>query len=156
MTGPTPDLAITRAATIVLEKLHADIIAGLDGLSPAALNWRPLPEANSIAGLLSHMVEAATYLLAVGRGVSIQRDRDAQFGRTASNGEEFLLGVSAAWPRLVDAALTFSASDLGAARDFRGRPVNGAWCLLHACDHMLEHWGQIQLTRDLYRASTDA
>lgn len=144
--------AVKQASVEVLEKLHADIQEGLEGVPAAALNWRPLPEANSIVGLLSHMVEASTYLLALGRGVPVQRDRDAQFAKSATDGAAFLGEVSAAWPGLVDAARAYSGADLAAARVIRGRTVNGAWCLAHACAHMTEHWGQIQLTRDLFRA----
>lgn len=144
--------AVKQAVVAALEKLHADIQEGLEGLAPEALNWRPLPETNSIAGLLSHMVEASTFLLALGRGIPVQRDRDAQFAKSATGGAAFLAEVSAAWPGLVDAVRSYSGADLTAAREMRGRAVNGAWCLLHACEHLTEHWGQIQLTRDLYLA----
>lgn len=148
--------AVKQAGVTVLEKLHADIQEGLEGLAPEALNWRPLPETNSIAGLLSHMVEASTYLLALGRGVPVQRDRDAQFAKHASDGAAFLGEVSAAWPGLIDAVRSYTGADLAAPREMRGRAVNGAWCLVHACEHLTEHWGQIQLTRDLYQARAAA
>lgn len=152
MAGHDIGEAVKEAGVEALEKLHADIQQGLEGLTPEALNWRPLPESNSIAGLLSHMLEASTYLLALGRGAPAQRDRDAQFAKTATDGAAFLNGLSAAWPRLIDAVRAYSGADLTAAREVRGRAVTGAWCLVHTCEHLTEHWGQIQLTRDLYRA----
>lgn len=156
MTELTIERAVTGAAVGTLEKLRTDIAEGLAGLDADALNWRPVSGGNSIAGLLSHMLEASTFLLSLGRGMAGPRDRDAQFEKVAADGASFLREVEAAWPAIAAAAQSYTGADLAAARDFRGRPVNGAWCLLHACDHMMEHWGQIQLTRDLYNARGEA
>lgn len=140
------------AASVILEKLRADLHAGLAGLDPDALNWRPLPEANSIAGLVAHLLEASRFLLELGRGQTIPRDREAQFGQVAPDVATLLTRVDAGWEPLLAAARAYSAGDLSATRQFRDRQVTGAWCLVHACAHATEHWGQIQLTRDLYAA----
>lgn len=140
------------AASVILEKLRADLHAGLTGLDSDALNWRPLPEANSIAGLVAHLLEASRFLLELGRGQTIPRDREAQFGQAAPDVGTLLARVDAGWEPLLAAVRAYSAGDLAATRQFRDRQVTGAWCLVHACEHATEHWGQIQLTRDLYAA----
>lgn len=140
------------AARVILEKLRDDLHAGLAGLDADALNWRPLPEANTIAGLVAHLLEASRFLLELGRGQTIPRDREAQFGQVVPDAAALLARVDAGWKSLLAAVRAYSASDLAATRPFRDRQVTGAWCLLHACEHATEHWGQIQLTRDLYAA----
>ena len=143
---------VVEAATTILETLRGDIRQGLEGQSGEALNWRPTPDGNAIAGLLAHMLESSTFLLQLGLGNTVPRDREAQFAATAPDAQALLARLDEAWPRLLEAARAYTPETLAAPREFRGNRVTGAWCLLHACAHLLEHWGQIQLTRDLYAA----
>ncbi len=143
---------VVDAATTILEKLRGDIRQGLEGQGPEALNWRPTPDGNSIAGLLAHMLESANFLLQLGLGNTIPRDREAQFAASAPDAQTLLSRLDEGWPRLLDAARAYTPEALAASREFRGNPVTGAWCLLQTCAHLTEHWGQIQLTRDLYAA----
>ncbi|MGN6566062.1 MAG: DinB family protein [Thermomicrobiales bacterium] len=133
-----------------LEQLRQDIHAGLAGQSAAALNWRPYPGGNTIAGLLAHMIESSTFLLATGRGETIERHRDEQFAATSPDAATLLAQVDAAWAALQARVQTYTPADFAAQYSMRGTPRTGAWFLLHIGEHMLEHWGQIQLTRDLY------
>ena len=141
-----------EAATAILEKLRSDLREGLAGQSAAALNWKPASGANSIAGLLAHMMESGNFLVQSGLGRTIPRDREAQFAATAPDADALLARVDEVWPRLLNAARAYTPETLAATRELRGNPVTGAWCLLHTCEHLMEHWGQIQLTRDLYAA----
>ena len=141
---------VVDAATTILQKLRSDIRQGLEGQGAEALNWKPTPNGNSIAGVLAHMLESSNFLLQLGLGNTVPRDRDAQFGATASDAQALLSRVDESWPRLLDAARSYTPETLAASRELRGNPVTGAWCLLHTCEHLMEHWGQIQLTRDLY------
>ena len=143
---------VVEAATTILGKLRGDIRQGLEGQVAEALNWKPTPDGNSIAGLLAHMLESSTFLLQLGLGNTIPRDREAQFAATAPDAGALLALVDEGWPRLLDAARAYTPETLAATRELRGNPVTGAWCLLHTCEHLMEHWGQIQLTRDLYAA----
>ena len=141
---------VVDAATTILEKLRSDIRQGLEGQAAEALNWRPTPDGNSIAGLLAHMLESSTFLLQLGLGNTVPRDREAQFAATAPDAQALLARLDEAWPRLLEAARAYTPETLAASRELRGNPVTGAWCLVHTCEHLMEHWGQIQLTRDLY------
>ena len=143
---------VVDAATTILEKLRDDLRAGLQGQGAEALNWRPTPDGNSIAALLAHMLESSNFLLQLGLGNAIPRDREAQFAATAPDAAALLARVDEGWPRLLDAARRYTAEELAAPRELRGNPVTGAWCLMHTCEHLMEHWGQIHLTRDLYAA----
>ena len=143
---------VIDAATTILEQLRSDIRQGLEGQGAEALNWRPTPDGNSIAALLAHMLESANFLLQLGLGHTIPRDREAQFAATAPDARALLSRLDEAWPRLLEAARTYTPETLAASHEFRGNAVTGAWCLLHTCEHLMEHWGQIQLTRDLYAA----
>lgn len=145
------DPTAATAATI-LEQLREDLRAGLAGQSAEALNWRPTPDGNSIAGLVAHLSEASNFLLHAGKGETVPRDREAQFAATTPDADTLLARIDAAWEPLLQLARSYTAADLAATRDIRGRQRSGAWCLLHACEHAAEHWGQIQLTRDLYAA----
>jgi uncharacterized damage-inducible protein DinB len=141
---------IVETVAGALEQLRQDIHAGLAGQSTAALNWRPYPGGNTIAGLLAHMIESSTFLLATGRGETIERHRDEQFAATSPDAATLLAQVDAAWASLQARARTYTPADFAVQHPMRGTPRTGAWFLLHTCEHLLEHWGQIQLTRDLY------
>lgn len=141
-----------EAATMMLEKLRRDLHDGLAGQSGEALDWRPAPGANSIAGLVAHMLESGNFLLQAGRGRTIPREREAQFAAGAPDAATLLARLDAGWAPIVAGARAYTAADLAAHQPFRGEERVGAWFLLHTCGHLLEHWGQIQLTRDLYAA----
>ena len=51
----------------------------ITGLDMEALNWRPHPEANSIAVLVTHTLESERQMLAAVRGVAVARDRPSEF-----------------------------------------------------------------------------
>ena len=140
-----------EAATAILEKLRSDLREGLAGQSAAALNWKPASGANSIAGLLAHMMESGNFLVQSGLGRTIPRDREAQFAATAPDAETLLQRVDQGFEPILRGAREYTPEALAARRDFRGTEVPSAWFLLHTCDHLLEHWGQIQLTRDMYQ-----
>lgn len=139
-------------AATILEQLREDLRAGLTGQSAEALNWRPTPDGNTIAGLVAHLIEASAFLLHAGKGESVPRDREAPFAATTPDAATLLAQIDAAWEPLPRLARSYTAADLAATREVRGRQRAGAWYLLHTCEHAAEHWGQIQLTRDLYAA----
>jgi uncharacterized damage-inducible protein DinB len=141
---------MVETVTGALEQLRQDIQTGLDGQSAAALNWLPYPGGNTIAGLLAHMIESSTFLLATGRGETIERHRDEQFAATSPDAATLLAQVDAAWTALLASVRAYTPADFTAQHTMRGTPRSGAWFLLRACEHLAEHWGQIQLTRDLY------
>lgn len=137
----------------LLQNCHNDIHKALDGLTPAALDWSPGQDMNSISVLIIHLTGAERYWIGdVAAGEPSDRDREAEF--KVKN-----LGTDALKKRL-DATLNhantalekLTLSDLEASRvsPRDGREFTVGWALLHALEHSTLHLGQIQLTRQLW------
>jgi uncharacterized damage-inducible protein DinB len=136
-----------------LERCHNDILKALEGLSPAALDWVPGPQMNSISVLLFHLTGAERFWIG---DIALQdpsnRDREAEF-------KVVNVGTDALNKRLTDnveyartALDKFSLQDLEIVRTVPrdGNEYSVAWALLHALEHSAIHLGQIQLTRQLW------
>ena len=142
----------------ILQTCHADILKALDGLPPAALDWIPGPDMNSISVLVFHLTGAERYWIGdVAAQDPTERDRDAEF-------KVHEVEVDVLKKRLTDnteyariALEKFTIQDLEAtrvsARD--GREFTMAWALNHALEHSTLHLGQIQLTRQLWEQLKD-
>lgn len=138
----------------ILSEHHQEMRAIVDGLDADGINWKPGPETNSIAVLLTHSLGAEHSLLTTALGQPIDRDRDAEFRVQPNDAAELtaLVGrMDQTSPGLVD---QLTAEDLVAERgrpnDRLGRVEPGVWWLLHAVEHNREHIGQAMLTRQLY------
>ena len=143
---------LIEAATSVFVKLRADIHEGLADQPAGLFTWRPFPASNTISGLTAHLYDAANFLLHTGLGQTITRDREAQFAAAMPDATALLAHVDRSTDNLLDLLQRYTAADLARRQDFRGNDLVGAWFVLHACEHALEHWGQIQLLRDLRQA----
>jgi uncharacterized damage-inducible protein DinB len=142
----------------LLQDCHNDVLEALQGLPPAALDWTPGPEMNSISVLVFHLTGAERYWIGdVAAQDPTERDRDAEF-RVRD------VEVDVLKKRLADnldyarnTLNSFTIQDLEttrvSARD--GREFTVAWALLHALDHANVHLGQIQITRQLWEQSKD-
>lgn len=140
----------------ILQTCHTDILKALDGLPPAALDYTPGSNMNSIGVMVFHLTGAERYWIGdVAAQDPTERDRDAEF-------RVHNVGVDILKKRLTDnteyartALEKFTIQDLEAtrvsARD--GREFTVAWALLHALEHDTLHLGQIQLTRQLWEQS---
>jgi uncharacterized damage-inducible protein DinB len=140
----------------ILEACHTDIIKALDGLPPAALDWIPGPEMNSISVLVFHLTGAEKYWIGdVALQESSNRDRDAEF-------KVHDLGVDVVKKRLDDylayARKALEKLTLQDLEETRISPRDGnkftvAWALLHAFEHANLHLGHIQMNRQLWEQS---
>jgi uncharacterized damage-inducible protein DinB len=136
-----------------LQGLHDNILQAIEGLPPAALDWIPGPDMNSIAVLVVHTVGAERYWVGdvVARDPS-GRDRTAEFraqGLDAATLKK-CLNETLAHTRGVLEGLTLR--DLEAIRisPRDGREYTVAWALAHALEHTAMHVGHIQITRQLW------
>ena len=141
-----------------LERLHGEAAAVLDGLPPAALNWRPLlaggdESTNSLAMTVAHMAGSERFWVGEVAGERpAHRDRDAEFRVTAAGAEDL--------KALLDQALTVTRETLSAMPpasleetvSVRDRSVTRRWAVLHALEHLAIHLGHLQLTRQLWQA----
>ena len=148
-----------NASLAVLDELLAGMQSILGELDDEAVNWVPLPnDANSISAMVVHTLGSLDTWLSRGFGVELPRNREAEFGAKLGARE---LGerVAQARERLKVQFARLAELDLATPRSFTRSfgPLpaepNVAWCVEHAIIHAGEHWGQIQLTRQLYDAS---
>ena len=151
----TPHLEAVMAA---LDEQFDATVALLEPLDSDCLNWRPpAPETNSIAAMVTHTCGAIDSWLARALVETIERNRDAEFEVRADAAG--LVGrverCRADSRRRLEALSQIDPATMRAVRRLsRGedQQVTVAWCVEHAIVHAGEHWGQIQLTRQLYDA----
>jgi uncharacterized damage-inducible protein DinB len=125
----------------------------VDGLDPDSLDWLPVDGANSIAVIVTHAMGAERFLIAqlVG-GTDIHRDREAEFKTRQVNAAHLRAAIDQA-TRDAEAVLSrITEDELGRQRPYHdeARPVR--WFILHAVEHVAEHLGQAELTRQLLDA----
>ena len=132
-----------------------ELVACLEGLDGASLNWSPLDDANSLYVLATHTMGNVRHnFLNVLCGLPITRDRDAEFVATGGSAAE----IEARWNEL-KARIEEAIEDLPAAELDRDRRhphrgvITGREVLAVVAGHAAEHYGQAQLTRDLVRAT---
>ena len=142
----------------LLQDCHNSILEALEGPPPAALDWTPGPDMNSISVLVFHLTGAERYWIGdVAAQDPAERDRDAEF-RVHDVEMDILkkrVGDNLEYAR--NMLNKFTIQDLQttrvSARD--GRKFTVAWALLHALEHATLHLGQIQITRQLWEQSKD-
>jgi len=132
------------------------LLATLDGLRTAQLDWRPpAPGANSLAALAAHVLANLEENIAgVVLGHTILRAREDEF----ANPQRDLQALERRWSEVrerCEAGLRqLAATELVALRDHprRGR-VTVREVLLVVARHVEQHKGQAELTRDLLLAT---
>lgn len=130
------------------------LLACLDGLDEVALNWRPLPNANSLYVLATHMIgniEETVWGLVCGQ--SIMRDRDAEFSATGHDAQLLQTRWQTLQTQIVHHLAHLSPSDLARERLHPRRGSLTGWAiLLIVARHAAEHLAHAELTRDLLLA----
>ena len=132
-----------------LRGIHKRMRAVVDGLDGDALNWKPHPDASTIAVLVTHTLESERELIGAVRGVKVPRNRPSEF--LVHKDRDELLGMldrAGAW--LAEQTKGMSGADLVALRP-RGEdpPKPGLYWLLTNYGHAREHLAQMELTRQL-------
>jgi len=142
----------------LLQEHHNNILETLDGLRPAALDWTPGPDMNSISVLVFHLTGAERYWIGdVAAQDPTERDRDAEFRVHDVEMDVLKKRLTDNLEYTRNTLNKFTIQDLEttrvSARD--GRKFTVAWALLHALEHTTLHLGQIQITRQLWEQSKD-
>ncbi len=150
--------AYLSASQAILDEILDDLAELVRPLDPACLNWRPLAsDTNSIAAMVTHVTGSLRWWLGQAVGDAVARDRDAEF-QAHHTADELLAMIAAARREVHERIARLAELDPSAtrrvsrARHGQDVEVTAAWCLEHAVIHASEHWGQIQLTRQLYTA----
>jgi uncharacterized damage-inducible protein DinB len=138
-----------------IDRLHANM-AGLEealtGLPVEALDWSPGPELNSLTVLATHAAGATRYWIGdvVGRDPS-NRVREQEFEMSQRDEAALKARLAEVMDHAQRVLAGLTAADLGELRGptrFGDKTV--AWALLRALDHLAEHVGHAQMTRQLW------
>lgn len=154
-------LQLTRESLAFLRSAIADV-------PEAALEWKPLPEANSLAVLVVHSITATRFFLKAGSGqagsmTDYRANERAEAFRTKGASKEELLAAIDAFAREAETILSAGTEEhvFGTVR----LPTNdnlpvpdrtGAGTLMAAIGHLREHVGHVQLMHDLWLAQNPA
>ena len=123
-----------------------------DQLGEQRISQRPLgPQTNSVAALIIHCCEVTEFWLGhVALGNPSDRDRDAEFTRTATC-SELQTFVAAAIERAVGHLARLEAgegSDEGGRQFLLGGDTSDAAVVLHVLEELSQHLGHMQLAAD--------
>lgn len=141
-TPPSP-APLVRALMATSRERHADMVDLVSGLPAGALDWRPAPDAASLAGLVLHIVDVEGHVASLAAG----EDEQAWPGENGSRMDE-----TASEAGLVK---TIEAVDAALDRGLSLLPSRSerAAAVLEDLDHAAMHHGQMQLTRHLWEGA---
>jgi hypothetical protein len=155
------------ALQVTRESLAA-IRSSLNDMPPEALDWKPLPQANSITVLVAHCVSATRFFLRAGSGhigsmVEYRATDRVEAFRASGIGKTELLAMLNDFGTEAEAILgEGTEDDLTSTVELPvndNLPVptrNGAGTLFAAIGHLREHVGHVQLMHDLWLADHPA
>ncbi len=141
-----------------IRSLLKRVLAGLEGLSEAQLNWRPPIEgANSAYVIAKHTLgNARVTVLGIACGQEMGRDRPAEFRATGSYAEmaeetqnlleEIKAALTALKPSALDRRIVPSQELWG---EGEAREISVREALLAVVEHASIHLGELHVTRDL-------
>lgn len=139
----------------------AGLEEALTGLPVEALDWSPGPELNSLTVLATHVAGATRYWIGdvVGRDSS-DRVREREFATTGQDEAALRARLAEVMTHSLTVLEGLTAADLGKmAGPTRFGDKTVGWALLRGLDHLAEHVGHAQMTRQLWeqrQASTSA
>lgn len=144
------------AFTALFRQVHDQLRLELAGLDDHALNWIPIPDANSIATIVTHIVGSEAETLRCVAGVECERDRDAEFVGSGLTLPDVLALLDRADDLITELESRITPSRLGAVFPLPTLPAEesrpGLTWLAGNYGHAREHVGQIQLTKQLHEA----
>jgi hypothetical protein len=146
----------TIAATLggLYHSVHEQMREHVRGMDRGALNWKPLPLANSVAVLIVHTLGSEREMIRAVRSISTERDREAEF-RAESEAADLVALLDQADRELDEHLGALTAADLTEPRPRGDRPPRpGLDWLLSNYGHAREHVAQIELTKQLYDSRT--
>ncbi len=135
-------------------ELHEKLRAQVRGFDQGTLNWSPLPKANSIAVLVTHLLGSELEMIRSVRLRAAPRDRDAEF-RVETDADRLLALIDEVDRESGELIAGLTASDLTDLRPRGDRPPRpGIDWLISNYAHAREHLAQIELTKQLYDSRT--
>jgi len=130
----------------------------LEGLPQEALDWRPIQgegelATNSLAVMSVHLAGSQTYWMKeiIGR-TPIQRDREAEFATKGASVADLKAGLDAAGKIAEEVLSPLTENQMEEERKFREKQITVRAGILQVIDHVAQHIGHMQLTRQLWLA----
>jgi DinB superfamily len=148
--------ARTIASTLgtLYHSVHDQLREHVRGLDHGTLNWKPLPQANSVAVLIVHTLGSEREMIRAVRSLPTERDRESEF-RAEAEAADLLTLLDQADRELDEHLGALTAADLTELRPRGDRPPRpGLEWLLSNYGHAREHLAQIELTKQLYDSRT--
>ena len=133
------------------------LVVCLDGLSESELNWKPLPNGNSLYVLVTHtLANTEENILGVLCGQPVTRHREDEFRASGGSSELIQKKWSELRERIGEGLEDLSPNSLNEEREHPRRGiVKGREILIVVARHTAEHLGQAELTRDLMLSKQD-
>ena len=124
----------------------------VSSLDRSAVNWKPHPEANSLAVLVAHTLGSEGEILRAVRGQVANRNRPAEF-EVEADAMDLVTMIDRADADLEEQISNMTDDDLTGMRRRGDRPPRpGLDWLVTNYGHAREHLAQMQLTIQLYGA----
>lgn len=141
----------------IFEACHAEIAKIIDELPPAALDWAPGPETNSISVLIFHLTGSERFWIGdVALQESSNRDREAEFRVRNVAAEDLKRRLTDSLTYIRTALTRLASEDLAKSQTLPdGRTYTVAYALLHTLDHAAQHLGHIQITSQLWKQANN-
>lgn len=121
---------------------------------PAALDWRPFPESNSMMILASHIVGCADeWVVSFAGGLAVERTRSDEFVATAAHAPALIAKIDAVALKITQVFSSLREDDLSRIVAFPGRAKDQGtvlWSLVHAVEHTSAHFAELRLMRHFY------
>ena len=142
----------------MINDLRDQVKQQLEGLSREALDWRPTSSAgelatNSMAVIAAHVAGSEPFWMKeIVGGQPIHRDRASEFVIQGVDVSELTERLDAGGRITTEIFSSLKADALEENRTWKDQPVSVRWCILHVIDHMAQHLGHMQLTRQLWLA----
>jgi hypothetical protein len=144
--------AVADTVGRLFHEVHEGIRKQVEGADRDALNWKPHPDANSVAVLVVHTLGSEREMIRAVRMLSTERDRPAEF-KAEADAADLLALLDRADRELDEHVEALTAADLTEMRPRGDRPPKpGLEWLVSNYGHAREHLAQILLTIQLHDA----
>jgi hypothetical protein len=102
-------------------------------------------------GIAAHVAGSQVYWLKeIISRQPIQRDRDAEFATQGVRAEDLMANLDAVGRVAEEVLSSFGEAQLDEGRKYRDRQITVRWGILHIIEHVCQHLGHMQLTRQLW------
>lgn len=146
--------AVRKAFGLLLADLHENLRKQVRGLDDGTLNWRPLPKANSLAVLVTHILGSELEMMRSVRSMPAPRDRESEF-HVELGTDRLLEMIDAADREMDELVAAVTEADMTELRPRGDRPPRpGLEWMISNYGHAREHLAQMELTKQLYDSRT--